>query len=318
MRFFYKLPLNQRKYLSIAGGFLLYMVSSSSYIYGEMYPYLSSYIRENGDKSVTTKQVELIAFFDICMQAVVVCLTSRIQQEYREDIYAALSIIFFSSIWFILSYTSSLVLIIFLFGVGIGGGKGLFYLLPLYNGQRLFPAKKGTVGGIIFTGFAFGPFIWNGMLYAIVNPENKSSYIDEETGEAYFTKDVIDNFPKAMRIFSFVFLILGLLGSFMLFDSRPSMNNRIHPENEEQQNGSKEGKGEGIQNITDCNRDAPKTADEPANVNFSNLNDKMINCEQVGTDTTNRQGSRLQPSEENKQNADAEVSTAYGGLSKPG
>ncbi len=103
-----------------------------------------------------------------------------------------------------------------LFGIGIVGGIGigLSYVIPISVGVKWFPDKKGLVSGLAVAGFGFGAFIW----ILLANPP---SIIETWTGFAGFIDtDVysISNIDWVFRTYGILFMVLVVLGSFVMID----------------------------------------------------------------------------------------------------
>ena len=82
------------------------------------------------------------------------------------------------------------------FGVLRGIGVGMCYLIPLICGWEYFPDKKGTVSGIILSGYGFSSFIFAHVSTALVNPDHLNPTIaDPETGVTYFDAEVASRVP---------------------------------------------------------------------------------------------------------------------------
>lgn len=78
----------------------------------------------------------------------------------------------FSSTWFMSSFTTNAYVFIILYGIIGPFFSGIMYTLPLQNVSRLFAENKGKACGVIFTAFGFGPFVWNSLLFVLINPDD--------------------------------------------------------------------------------------------------------------------------------------------------
>jgi hypothetical protein len=120
--------------LSVLGCFLLYGLLSTFYMYGTLYPYLASYLRNCCDNTVTTPDIELILLLDPLAQGTAIALSPSIQKRFPEKPYCIIVISLFSLMWLIASYLRSYVAFMIVLGICLGFIKGLLYLVPLYNG----------------------------------------------------------------------------------------------------------------------------------------------------------------------------------------
>ncbi|MDG6218721.1 MAG: OFA family MFS transporter [Candidatus Thermoplasmatota archaeon] len=97
-----------------------------------------------------------------------------------------------------------------LIGIGLigGAGIGLAYVVPIGVGIKWFPDKKGLVSGLAVAGFGFGAFLW----ILMANPPS----ILGISGLIDTTTYTIANVDNAFRIYGIAFLILVILGSFVM------------------------------------------------------------------------------------------------------
>lgn len=84
---------------------------------------------------------------------------------------------------------------------------------------RYFPHRKGLVAGVITGGFGFGSAIFIWLIYGIVNPEGLKP-TEHINGGKYYTTEVTDKYPGALRALALVIFVLGSGSSF--FHLRPS------------------------------------------------------------------------------------------------
>ena len=209
-----------RAHVSILGGFLLFMNISSTYIYGVLFPYLSSYLRNVSNSTITTKEVDIIILLDTFSQGIFVMLTAKFQSRFNERSYCFFVSVIYAAMWLLASLMKNPFLAIFFYGIGVGSAKGCFYLIPIYNAYRLFPNNKGKAAGIVFSGFAAGPLLWNSLLFQLTNPHNLEPQYDSRVKEEFFSNEVTNNLPGAIQILSLLQLFVGLIGSLLLADSR--------------------------------------------------------------------------------------------------
>lgn len=88
--------------------------------------------------------------------------------------------------------------------------------MPIYNGWRYFPNNKGLVSGIILAGFGFGPFVFNYVSTALVNPNN-----EQANAAGYYPEDVGNNVPSMIRILCICWSAIIVVGIIMIFPFQP-------------------------------------------------------------------------------------------------
>jgi len=97
-----------------------------------------------------------------------------------------------------------------LLGIGLigGAGIGLAYVVPIGVGIKWFPDKKGLVSGLAVAGFGFGAFLW----ILMANPPSILGIKGLIDTSAY----TIANVDMAFRIYGILFLVLVVIGSFVM------------------------------------------------------------------------------------------------------
>lgn len=86
------------------------------------------------------------------------------------------------------------------------------YIVPIYNSWKYFPDNKGLAGGIVLAGFGFGPFVFNFISTALVNPNNL-----KPNDQGYFPPEVADNVPYMLRSLVYCWTAIAVVGILMIF-----------------------------------------------------------------------------------------------------
>ena len=75
------------------------------------------------------------------------------------------------------SFVKRLDAFVLLYGLGLGIGNGMNYMVPVVCGWEYFPNYKGRVAGILMGAFGFSSFILTMLSTAIVNPNDEKATI---------------------------------------------------------------------------------------------------------------------------------------------
>lgn len=94
-------------------------------------------------------------------------------------------------------------------------GSGIAYMAPIKNAYFYYPDRKGMCAGVCMMGYGIGSFIFNQIFRAIVNPNNLPADKNH-----IFPLEVADNFPKALKVLSLVYFLIGAIGSLCFFDQK--------------------------------------------------------------------------------------------------
>lgn len=122
---------------------------------------------------------------------------------------------------FLVSFVTSYIGYVMLYGFGFGLTSGIMYLVPLNTGFK-FPIKKGYVSGIIIAGYGFGAFFFNIIAQNIVNPDNLKPEV-MIGGHKYFCSEVADRVPLMFRILFGCYLLLTTVGILLIKEPDPDL-----------------------------------------------------------------------------------------------
>ncbi|KRX04862.1 Major facilitator superfamily domain, general substrate transporter [Pseudocohnilembus persalinus] len=210
----YKIKI-PHKYLSVLGGLLIFMVLSAIQVFGFLMVYLASNLQNDG-KNYTIGDLNAFLIPGAFANAISVGLSAKLQTYISEKLYCVIVMTLLCLSWFALSLSSGFVYYAIFLGFMIPFFEGMLYLLPIYNLQKHFSQQQGLIGGILFLGFGIGNFVWNPLLFSLINPENIESIEDPQTGENYFPKEVTDNLQSAFTIFALILFMTGIIGSLLI------------------------------------------------------------------------------------------------------
>ncbi|KAK7469813.1 hypothetical protein BaRGS_00036190, partial [Batillaria attramentaria] len=194
-----------RALVSVAACVLVQFTLGISYSFGNLMPYLTSYIRNaTGDTSLDyarTLWINTGGTLAGCVGGVVAGLIEP-HVPNRLFLLAACAIFgvsFFATAW---AVKTSFALVVVFFGMLGAVGDAILYAgcgsIPL----QWFSKRRGLVTGIVTAGYGGGAFLWNQVITLWINPNNLQP--DLQDGEdVYFTQpEVLDKVPSC-------FLLLG-------------------------------------------------------------------------------------------------------------
>ena len=112
------------------------------------------------------------------------------------------------------TYISSPYLFVVLYGMSYGIGLGLCYIVPVAAGWHYFPARKGLIAGITTCAYTYSAFTFSIISNKLINPDNVEPDLEETIGKVtyrYFSDEIANNFPKAIRWECLMWLILTII-----------------------------------------------------------------------------------------------------------
>ena len=208
-----KVSQNHKGMLSLFGTCFFFIVLGSMYIWGNISIYVSSYY-----KGVSSDQGSMVfpiasTFSNFC------CLFSFpiIKMIGFRKLLISTSFMLFA---FLLGSTfcPDFWSFFICFGIGFCGCSGFLYLTLLYNTYKYFPSKRGLIGGIAVGFYGTAALISNYILLALINPDNADAHKDPQTGEYVFPDEIAERLPGALRLLSYVFLGVMIIGNVTQFE----------------------------------------------------------------------------------------------------
>ena len=115
---------------------------------------------------------------------------------------------------YLASFQKSLSTFMLFYSAMFGTGCGLAYVAPMIAGWSYLPQSKGLVSGGILAGFGAGGFFFSLIGSKLVNPALHNAV------NGVFPSEVYDNFPHMLRTLSFLYAIVALIGSLLVFEPK--------------------------------------------------------------------------------------------------
>lgn len=230
------IPPRVRTLLVLFGGFIVHFSLGTLFAYGNLAPYIASYIRNaSHPHTITTGTTSLLYSVAVVGQGLSMVLGGWLDRRIGPRLTTIAGSLIMSG-GVMLSYFAirvSFWFLLFTYGAMFGLGLGLAYVGPLACAIRWLPRWKGFSNGLILSGFGLGAvFAFLQTIY--INPHN---YPPEEE-EGYFTHpDVLSRIPSSFLVFGGVHLVTLMSGALLLSNPpakgrsrpRPRINNSIEP-----------------------------------------------------------------------------------------
>lgn len=108
----------------------------------------------------------------------------KLAEKTHPSITIPCTVVLQSIVIFVSSYIDNMIGFIIVYGVLFGLASGFNFMVPIYECNKYFPAKKMYVNGIILTGTGFGSVVFGLFSYNYLNPHklppNQGYYIGTE------------------------------------------------------------------------------------------------------------------------------------------
>ncbi|KAL4482857.1 hypothetical protein ABPG74_018883 [Tetrahymena malaccensis] len=214
-----QLTMKQKGYITLIGGFILELVTGTSFLWGQFNVYITSYFRQKDDQNLHLSIGG--AIFPLMMGTFAAGIPIGIK-TIKLFGSARLCCMFFSFLAsvavFISSYSQKFWQFVFIYGVIHGFIQGIVFFIPVYMGYLYFPTQKGMVSGVVTCGFGLTAFLFGLVFFSIVNPDGLVPVQDED-GYSYFqgpSIEVAQNVPQSLRKLSYIYIGISFLSSLFI------------------------------------------------------------------------------------------------------
>ena len=211
---------NIKGYLCILAGVLINFFNGCFYLWANISVYVLSYIyhfdKEVDQNAIFYVDVALVLLMTMGYQVGSYLLNiKRINPKLIIFMGGTISLtgIFLST------FTHSLGMFVFFYGVFSGIGVGMMYMIPLVCGWEHFPERKGLITGIIIGAYGLGNFIFSQISTRIINTDNANATIFINEDLSYFEWDVASRVPYCLRIMCIIWAVQIAVGIILI--SRP-------------------------------------------------------------------------------------------------
>ncbi|CAJ0590220.1 unnamed protein product [Cylicocyclus nassatus] len=214
-RLIFKLPPLARIITVLTGAVLIHLTIGTYHTFGNMLPYMASYMRNYTDRSIRIEDFMWIPTFQGCFPfAMVIGGTLALHVGPR---MAALIGCTIATSGVALSFWAikySFFLFFVTYGLLFGLGQGIAYVTAVATVINWAPEKVGLVSGIVAAGFGVSSSIFAPIQTYIINPKNLPS-----TRDGYFLdKDLLQRVPDVFLTLAAVYAIMQMIGLIVVCD----------------------------------------------------------------------------------------------------
>ena len=212
----------------LTAGFILQLTVGSVNTFGNMAPYIVSYIREFSHPS-NLRHFHSTTIFACQVVAHIIMMTlgGFLEEKLGPRVVTLMGGVVMS-LGVVLTYWTIAVsfwLTLVTFGLMYGSGRGLISICTTVCVMRWLPKWKGLATGIIYSGYALSPLVFNILQTKIINPDNlapNDAPFPNKPNEVYFTQqDVLERVPLIFLILGGVYGVMQFVGSMFLMNPDP-------------------------------------------------------------------------------------------------
>lgn len=109
-------------------------------------------------------------------------------------------------------------LLLFTYGILFGVGVGIAYIGPLTSAMKWMPKWKGLANGVVVAGFGLGALGFNALQTLYINPRNSKTF----DGEYFTDPELISRVPWMFLLMGGIYAGIQLIGSLMITTPPPN------------------------------------------------------------------------------------------------
>uniref|UniRef100_A0A0N4ZT78 MFS domain-containing protein n=1 Tax=Parastrongyloides trichosuri TaxID=131310 RepID=A0A0N4ZT78_PARTI len=204
-----KLSPRLRLSMVIIGAVLIHLSLGTYHTFGNMLPYMASYMRNYTDPEVKIAHMVWIPTFQGCFPFAMI-IGGYLSLHLTPRVAIGIGCFIMSLGVFLSSYTISYSFNAFFFTYGImfGLGQGIAYVTAVAVAINWAPRNIGLVSGIVAGGFGISSSIFAPIQTELINPKNL-----EATKDGYFTQEeLLQSVPNVFFKLSIVYIIMQITG----------------------------------------------------------------------------------------------------------
>ncbi|VDO26990.1 unnamed protein product [Onchocerca flexuosa] len=196
----------------IFGAVLIHLSLGTYHTFGNMLPYLASYMRNNTDSTINHEMLVWIPTFQGCFPFAMI-IGGFVNAKFGLRLATSLGCTIMTAGVFLSYWTirRSFQAFLVTYGIMFGLGQGMAYVLTV---SCWAPKHVGFVSGIVAAGFGISSSIFAPLQTIYLNPLNH-----KPTVFAYFTdRDMIARVPSIFYTFAAVYGIMQIIGLIVICD----------------------------------------------------------------------------------------------------
>uniref|UniRef100_A0A0N5ABN9 MFS domain-containing protein n=1 Tax=Syphacia muris TaxID=451379 RepID=A0A0N5ABN9_9BILA len=207
-------PLN-RVAVVLCGAVIIHLTIGTYHTYGNMLPYIASYMTNYTDSNITLEQLVWVPNFQGCFPFAMV-IGGVLSTAFGCRVATFIGCAIMTTGVFLTYWTikASLSAFLFTYGMMFGFGQGIAYVTAVNTAINWAPNNVGVISGIVAAGFGLSSSIFAPIQTVIINPENF-----KPTTAGYFTSSkLLARVPSVFYSLAIVYCIMQLIGIAVMCD----------------------------------------------------------------------------------------------------
>ena len=215
-----------RAILVVLGGFLVHLTLGTVYTFGNIAPYIVSYIHnQSHPRDLSQAATSWIFACTLMGQGGAMFaggwLVGKIGPRLTTLLGSSIMSAGIAITYFVIKVSFWTMLLTY--GLMYGIGVGVAYIGPLSAAMKWMPKWKGVANGFVVAGYGLGALIFDAVQTGYVNPKNIVADPDPyDVDEKYFTDaELLRRVPTLFLILSGTYAVIQLIGSLLITDPPP-------------------------------------------------------------------------------------------------
>lgn len=216
--------------LVLASCFLVHLSIGSIYTYGNLVPYIVSYVREKSHPdNLRSTDTPYVYACQIAGQGCSMVVGGILEKKFGPRVVTLAGGLLMSGgvalTYFSIQYSFWLMLLTY--GVMFGLGTGLAYVGPLACAMKWLPKWKGLACGVVVSGFGLSALVFNSVQTEYINPHNSAPDLQDQDNPdvKYFSQsEILDRVPYVFLILSACYVTMQVIGCIMIVN--PASNTK--------------------------------------------------------------------------------------------
>lgn len=211
---------NKIRFISACiGAVFVHITLGTFYSWGNITPYVTSYVRSQG-YDVSYGETSFVLAFASFFQGLSMFFGGKLQRRLglRGTALLGGAVLSFGTALSFFTVQCGLIPFMLTYSAMFGTGIGLAYTAPLVTLMGWLPNNKGLASGIVVGGFGMGSFLFSFVQKAWVNPSGLAPDLNVN-GEMYYSADspVLDNVPSLFLCLALCYFTMQVLGVALLY-----------------------------------------------------------------------------------------------------
>eukprot|EP00746_Dinoflagellata_sp_MGD_P007525 gnl/MRDRNA2_/MRDRNA2_114905_c0_seq1.p1 gnl/MRDRNA2_/MRDRNA2_114905_c0~~gnl/MRDRNA2_/MRDRNA2_114905_c0_seq1.p1 ORF type:complete len:607 (+),score=100.29 gnl/MRDRNA2_/MRDRNA2_114905_c0_seq1:97-1917(+) len=207
------------------GAVLIHLTLGTFYSWGNITPYVTSYLKSQGH-DVSYGETSFVLAFASFFQGLSMFFGGKFQSKLglRGTALLGGGVLSLGTALSFFTVQYGLFPFLFTYSAMFGTGIGLAYTAPLVTLFGWLPNNKGLASGIVVGGFGMGSFVFSFAQKAWVNPSGLAPGL-KLNGLMYYSADapILGNVPSLFLLLAFCYFTMQVIGVALLFPAPPSL-----------------------------------------------------------------------------------------------